>query len=167
LNRRTIAALIAVGVVAGGALIFFLSSRSETLRGINLAFRLGPHRAALADQCGATASPSAGKSGINLIKWGNSGPRMLIIHGGVQGNVGGGPTTFREQRSLAERGWQLILPERPGFGQSPSRGPDDMEGDAVWISEMLDGVVLVGHSFGGAEALLAAAGIQRACARWC
>jgi pimeloyl-ACP methyl ester carboxylesterase len=32
-----------------------------------------------------------------------------------------------------------------------------MESDAVWIADMLDDVVLVGHSFGGAEALLAAA----------
>jgi len=82
---------------------------------------------------------------------------MVIIHGGVQGNLGGGPATFAKQEALSHRGWHLVLPDRPGFGGSPSRGPDDMEADAIWISNLLDGVVLVGHSFGGAEALLAAA----------
>jgi pimeloyl-ACP methyl ester carboxylesterase len=82
---------------------------------------------------------------------------MVLIHGGVQGNLGGGPSTFAKQQALTQKGWQLILPDRPGFGKSRSRGPDEMEADAVWISEMLDDVVLGGHSFGGAEALLAAA----------
>jgi pimeloyl-ACP methyl ester carboxylesterase len=160
LTNWTIAAITVVAFIAAGTLILFLSNRSDTLRGIKLAMLLAPHREALARQCPVAATPAAamtGKPAINVVRWGDSISRMLIIHGGVQGNVGGGPLTFREQRPLANAGWQLILPERPGFGQSPSRGPDDMEGDAVWISEMLDDVVLIGHSFGGAEALLAAA----------
>ncbi|NPD70423.1 alpha/beta hydrolase (plasmid) [Lichenicola cladoniae] len=77
---------------------------------------------------------------------------------GVQGGIGGGPVTFSKQKALADWGWQLAIADRPGFGQSPSRGPDDMEGDAVWISDLLgDGGNLIGHSWGGAEALLAAA----------
>ncbi len=160
MNNWTLAAISLVALMAAGTLILFLSKRSDTLRGIKLAMLLAPHREALARQCPVAAIPAAamtGKPEINVIRWGDSNSRMLIIHGGVQGNVGGGPLTFREQRPLANAGWQLVLPERPGFGQSPSRGPDDMEGDAVWISEMLDDVVLIGHSFGGAEALLAAA----------
>lgn len=48
--------------------------------------------------------------------------------------------------------------ERPGFGRSPSHGVDDMEADARWIADMLGGGAhLIGHSWGGAEALLAAA----------
>ncbi len=83
---------------------------------------------------------------------------MLIVHGGVQGGLGGGPATFDKQRVLADRGWRLKMVERPGFGDSPSRGVDDMEGDAEWIADMLeDGAHLVGHSWGAAEALLAAA----------
>ena len=37
--------------------------------------------------------------------------------------------------------------ERPGFGQSPTCGVDDMAADAVWIAVMLgDGAHLIGHS---------------------
>jgi pimeloyl-ACP methyl ester carboxylesterase len=159
LNKWSIAAICVVVLLAAGSLLLFFSTRNDTLRGIKLAMRLPSHREALIAQCpplnGLPAA--ANKASISITRWGDTGPRMVVIHGGVQGNLGGGPSTFLKQQSLAREGWQMILPERPGFGQSPSRGPDDMESDAVWISEMLDGVVLVGHSFGGAEALLAAA----------
>ena len=89
---------------------------------------------------------------------GDKGPAVLSIHGGVQGGLGGGPINFAGQKPLSEEGWLLKLADRPGFGQSPSRGPDDQESDALWIAEKLgDGSHLIGHSFGGAEALLAAA----------
>ena len=95
---------------------------------------------------------------INVIELGDTGPSVLIVHGGVQGGLGGGPATFDRQRVLADRGWRLRMVERPGFGQSMSRGVDDMEADAEWIADMLgDGTHLVGHSWGGADALLAAA----------
>jgi len=60
---------------------------------------------------------------------------------------------------LAERGWQLIVPDRPGHGRSPDPGrPDDAEADGAWVAELLgDGAHLVGHSFGGCVALAAAA----------
>ncbi len=95
---------------------------------------------------------------INVIELGDGGPNVVIVHGGIQGGLGGGPATFDKQRGLAERGWRLRMVERPGFGRSASRGVDDMEADARWIADMLqDGAHLVGHSWGGAEALLAAA----------
>ncbi len=122
-------------------------------------------RAALIAQCPpATRLPEAeaAKLPINVARLG-SGPSVVIIHGGVQGGLGGGPVTFDRQRPLADRGWELAMVERPGFGQSPSRGVDDMESDAIWIAEMLgDGAHLIGHSWGGAEALLAAARRPRA-----
>jgi pimeloyl-ACP methyl ester carboxylesterase len=154
-----IATLIGV-VFAAVVLLWYGANNNDILRGIKLALRLPGHREALLSQCPAMPAPSGvevDKLPINLTHWGQSGSRMVIIHGGVQGNLGGGPSTFAKQQVLSEQGWQLILPDRPGFGKSLSRGPDDMEADAVWISEMLDDVVLVGHSFGGAEALLAAA----------
>ena len=78
--------------------------------------------------------------------------------GGVQTGAGGGPLSFVKQRTLVERGWRLALVDRPGFGQSPSRGVDDMMADAVWIADLLgDGAHVIGHSWGGAEAFLAAA----------
>ena len=117
-------------------------------------------RAALIAQCPpATRLPEAEaiKLPINVTRLG-TGPSVVIIHGGVQGGLGGGPVTFDKQRSMADLGWELAMVERPGFGQSPSRGVDDMESDAIWIAELLgDGAHLIGHSWGGAESLLAAA----------
>ena len=123
---------------------------------------VGQRRAALLAQC-PPAPPSVALADyathpINVIEVGDTGPVVLIVHGGVQGGLGGGPATFDKQRVLAENGWRLRMVERPGFGQSPSRGVDDMEADAEWIADLLgDGAHLVGHSWGGAEALLAAA----------
>lgn len=95
---------------------------------------------------------------IHVERVGLTGPLVLIIHGGVQGALGGSPETFAEQHVLAERGWRLALPERPGFGRSPSRGADDMEADAVWIADLMqDDTHLIGHSWGGGAVLLAAA----------
>ncbi len=120
------------------------------------------HRAALLAQC-PPAPPrlpeaEAAKLPIHVTEWGTAGPEVLVVHGGVQGGLGGGPSTFARQEALAQRGWRLRLVDRPGFGQSPSRGVDDMEADAVWIADMLGGGAnLIGHSWGGGEALLAAA----------
>ncbi|MDB5579248.1 MAG: hydrolase [Bradyrhizobium sp.] len=122
---------------------------------------VGERRAALLTQC---PSPSEQLSvedlaryPVNVIDEGRDGPLVVIVHGGVQGGLGGGPATFDRQRELSERGWRLRLIERPGFGQSPSRGADDMEADANLVAKLLDdGAHLVGHSWGGAAALLAA-----------
>jgi pimeloyl-ACP methyl ester carboxylesterase len=71
--------------------------------------------------------------------------------------VGGGETTWREQRPLAER-WTLVIPDRPGFGAGPLVERVDFEVDAPLVAELLgDGVHLVGHSYGGVVCLLAAA----------
>ena len=70
----------------------------------------------------------------------------------------GGDQHFAAQKKLAERGWRIVVPDRPGHGQSPTRGPDDVVADAGWVAELLgDGAHLVGHSLGGAVALVAAA----------
>ena len=125
------------------------------------AAEIAKHRERLIAQCPlppAISEAEATKLPIHVTRWGMSGPRIVIIHGGVQGGLGGGPKTFVKQEALATDGWRIELVDRPGFGQSPTRGVDDMQRDAVWIAEMLgDGAHLVGHSWGGAEALLAAA----------
>ena len=93
----------------------------------------------------------ASKLPINAQRLSDAGPEVLIIHGGVQGGLGGSPVTFARQSPLAEQGWRLTMVERPGFGQSPSRGVDEMEAEAVWIAAMLsDGAHLIGHFWGGA-----------------
>lgn len=88
-----------------------------------------------------------------------SGPRVVLVHGSAQGSAVGGQQHFANQASLADKGWTVITPDRPGHGQSPApdRG-DDANLDGVWVAELLgEGGHLVGHSFGGAVALAAAA----------
>lgn len=81
------------------------------------------------------------------------GPPLLFVHGSVVG----ADETFRRQRALAER-WNLILPNRPGFGDSPPLERLDFEAEAPLFAELLgDGAHLVGHSYGAVIALLAAA----------
>jgi len=95
---------------------------------------------------------------IHITRWGTEGPVVILIQGGAQGSRIGGDMVFVEQKKLASRGWQIVVPDRPGHGQSPPPGrPDDAVLDAQWVAELIgDGAHLVGHSFGGAVALCAA-----------
>jgi pimeloyl-ACP methyl ester carboxylesterase len=100
-----------------------------------------------------------GEPPIHIARWGTAGPPVILIHGGTQGTPRGGEESFANQRALADRGWRLILPDRPGHGRSPDPGrPDDAEADAAWVADLLaEGAHLVGHSYGGCVALAAAA----------
>jgi pimeloyl-ACP methyl ester carboxylesterase len=120
---------------------------------------IGEFNPTLLAQCEPMPVPSnAEQMPVHVTEWGDTGPVVMLVHGGVQGGIGGGPANFLRQKPLVEKGWRLRLIDRPGFGGSPSRGPDDMSADAVLIAGMLgDGTHLIGHSYGGAEALLAAA----------
>jgi pimeloyl-ACP methyl ester carboxylesterase len=80
-------------------------------------------------------------------------PRVLLVHG----TMTWGTDCFREQRPLARR-FRLELMDRRGFGASPDIARSDYRVDAEDIAELLDGGAhLVGHSYGAAGALLAAA----------
>lgn len=96
---------------------------------------------------------------MHVTRWGSTGPRVILIHGGPQGAKASGGANFRAQEPLAAQGWQLIVPDRPGHGKSPDPGrPDDAELDGTLMLDLLgDGAHLVGHSFGGCVALYAAA----------
>ena len=83
--------------------------------------------------------------------WGE-GPRVVLIHGAMTG----GPETWSRQRPLAER-WQLVVVTRPGFAPSPPEPDSDFERDAAAVAELLEEPAhVVGHSYGGLIALLAA-----------
>jgi pimeloyl-ACP methyl ester carboxylesterase len=81
------------------------------------------------------------------------GPPVVFVHGDIVGPS----LTWRKQRELAQR-WTLIIPSRPGFGESPPLERNDFEIEAPMMAELLgDGAHLVGHSYGAVIALLAAA----------
>ena len=78
----------------------------------------------------------------------------------VHGQPGTG-ADFAEVAALLPRGTNVLAPDRPGYGTNPltARGAAD---NARWLVGELDQVgvdqaVLVGHSYGGGIALLAAA----------
>jgi pimeloyl-ACP methyl ester carboxylesterase len=98
-----------------------------------------------------TPSPIAARD-LDVLRVGQ-GPPILFVHGSVVGVE----HTWRSQLELADR-WSLILPNRPGFGDSPPLERGDFELEAPLFAELLgDGAHLVGHSYGGVIALLAAA----------
>ncbi len=96
-------------------------------------------------------------SGIHITRWGHTGTKLVLLHGGVQGTKRSGTAHFSAQERLAERGCEVLVPDRPGHGRSPAPNrPDDAEADGEWVAELLgDGAHLVGHSFGGCVALAA------------
>lgn len=96
---------------------------------------------------------------IHVARWGTVGSRVVMIHGGAQGTSSAGHKNFRAQEALGAEGWQLLVPDRPGHGESPDPGrPDDAVADGAWTADLLgDGAHLLGHSFGGLVALVAAA----------
>ena len=93
-----------------------------------------------------------------------SGPTVILVHGSIVG----ARQTWRKQRPLAAS-WTLVMPNRPGFGDSPPLERGDFELEAELIAEMLGegewrGAHLIGHSYGAVIALLAAAA-RPACVR--
>jgi pimeloyl-ACP methyl ester carboxylesterase len=80
-------------------------------------------------------------------------PRLLLVHGSVVN----GEATWTAQRPLAER-FELVVPNRRGFPPGPEVESVDFEDEAVWLEQFVErGTHLVGHSYGGVIALLAAA----------
>ena len=101
-----------------------------------------------------------------------SPPRLVLVHGSVVG----GRATWKEQRRGIGDEVELVVLERPGFepplepelrgaSRAPSPTPTprvDFEEHAAWVADRLrPGDHLVGHSYGGVIALLAAAGPRR------
>ena len=91
---------------------------------------------------------------LEVIAWGGSGPRVVLVHG----SVANGPMTWGEQKPLAER-FRLEVVNRRGYGKSAAPAVrQDFEEDARDIVELLgDGAHLVGHSYGALGVLIAAA----------
>jgi len=79
--------------------------------------------------------------------------RLVLVHGSVVN----GRATWSAQRSLADR-FELVVLNRPEFPPNPPADRVDFEPDAALVAELLRaGDHLVGHSYGGVIAMLAAA----------
>jgi pimeloyl-ACP methyl ester carboxylesterase len=74
----------------------------------------------------------------------------------VHGAITNGPAAWSKQRPLGER-WELVVVTRAGFAPNPPEPRCDFEADAAEVVGLLDEPChLVGHSYGGLIALLAA-----------
>ncbi len=80
--------------------------------------------------------------------------RLVLVHGSVTG----GRPTWTVQRSVLRHRFDLLVLERPGFPPNPPVASVDFDVHAQLLSEQLRyGDHLVGHSYGGVIALIAAA----------
>jgi len=79
-------------------------------------------------------------------------PRILLVHGSVVN----GDATWAAQQPLSGR-FELVVVNRRGFPPGPEIDRVDYEDEAAWLDAFLErGTHLVGHSYGGVIALLAA-----------
>jgi pimeloyl-ACP methyl ester carboxylesterase len=79
--------------------------------------------------------------------------RVVLVHGSVVGGRG----TWAAQRPLAGR-FELVVLERPGFALNSPVERVDFDADAALVAGLIEpGDHLVGHSYGGVIAMLAAA----------
>jgi pimeloyl-ACP methyl ester carboxylesterase len=104
-------------------------------------------------------TPDAGNHGarLGLHRWGGAGETVVLVHG----DVTAGEAAWSRQRPLAER-WRLVVVDRRGFGDARALGGserEDFEVDAADVAGLVAAIApvhLVGHSYGGVVALLAA-----------
>jgi pimeloyl-ACP methyl ester carboxylesterase len=90
---------------------------------------------------------------LHVEEWGD-GRRVVLVHG----SLSLGAEEWDVQRPLAHAGFRLLVPDRRGYGSSPQADGEDFMRDAHDIAALMeDGAHLVGHSYGGVGALLAAA----------
>jgi pimeloyl-ACP methyl ester carboxylesterase len=91
--------------------------------------------------------------GLHAEAWGTGAP-VILVHG----SLATGAEEWAAQRPLADAGFCLRVIDRRGYGLSPAADGEDFLADAADIAELMDdGAHLVGHSYGGLGAMLAAA----------
>ncbi|MDH6118974.1 pimeloyl-ACP methyl ester carboxylesterase [Kitasatospora sp. GAS204A] len=97
-----------------------------------------------------------GHEAVHVTVWNDSGsdaPRVLLVHG----TMTWGTDCFAAQRPLADA-FRLDVMDRRGFGDSPDIERSDYEVDADDVVELLGASAhLVGYSYGGVVAMIAAA----------
>jgi pimeloyl-ACP methyl ester carboxylesterase len=104
-----------------------------------------------------------GSTALNVREWGDrEAPAILFWH--ALGPVGSAATLGEVAPVLAARGWRVLGVDGPGFGASPAVPHADYAVDTLAALALgaadaagAERVVLMGHSWGGAVALAAAA----------
>lgn len=92
-------------------------------------------------------------SGTEYEVWG-TGARAVLVHG----SLATGPLEWDGQRPLADEGYELVVPTRRAYVPGAAVVGEDFVVDSADVAPLLgDGAHLVGHSYGGIVALLAAA----------
>ena len=95
---------------------------------------------------------------LHVETWGDGTPVVL-----VHGSLATGAEEWECQRPLAEEGFRLLVVDRRGYGHSPAAAGENYQIDADDLAELMgDGAHLVGHSYGGLGAMLAAARLPEA-----
>ena len=96
-------------------------------------------------------APNTGE--LHVEAWGEGIPVVL-----VHGSLALGAEEWEAQRPLADAGFQLLVLDRRGYGESPAAEGEDFLRDSDDIVELMgEGAHLVGHSYGGLGVLFAAA----------
>lgn len=91
--------------------------------------------------------------GLSVTRWEHGDP-VVLVHGSPTGGI----DCWSPQAPLASRGFALIIPDRRGYGLSPPSETVDFDTDAEDVAGLLAGRAhLIGWSYGGVVALLAAA----------
>lgn len=92
-------------------------------------------------------------SGIDTDVWG-TGERVVLVHG----SFATGPVEWETQRPLADQGYQLVVPTRRAYATQSGGVGEDFRVDGEDVAALLgDGAHLVGLSYGGLVAIVAAA----------
>jgi pimeloyl-ACP methyl ester carboxylesterase len=98
-------------------------------------------------------NPRSEAGDLYVEAWGDGTPVVL-----VHGSLATGADEWSAQRPLTDHGFQLIVPDRRGYGRSPAAIGEDFLVDADDVADLLStGAHLVGHSYGGLSAMIAAA----------
>lgn len=84
-----------------------------------------------------------------------AGIPVVLVHG----SLATGTDEWEAQLPLADDGFQLLILDRRGYGQSPPARGEDFVRDGVDITDLIHSAAahLVGHSYGGLGAMMAAA----------
>jgi len=100
-----------------------------------------------------TLTYATSSTGLNLERWGEGTPVVL-----VHGSLAFGAEEWTAQQPLTDWGFQLTVYDRRGYGHNAGPAGEDFLADADDIVDLLgDGAHIVGHSYGGLGAMLAAA----------